>query len=256
LEQGLIITEQPRLTSVALVRRFPAEDVRRAQFVFEDEFKDLIGGQTTPLNLPPNPPPEAPRFMMTDGKRTLVVSNTSVQLTLDFGGALPPKMTLQRALERPARVMDDALGRVFANQKRFYGGIVVVWSAKQMDLERLSAELVEWIMKPHFEPQLASFSCTIGLERKGSNRTIEISQYKAFRRQATAVAGAATISVDPDFEPADDKGLQIKIDVNTKPQISTPLSTAFESLIPVISDTIQVELAKLVGPKLTAALPQ
>jgi hypothetical protein len=253
-ERNLAIrTEQPRLASIALVRRFPAEDIRRTQFLFEDEFKSLIGGETAAVNIP-SAPPEAPRFMMTDGKRTLVVSNVSAQLSLDFGGTLPPKMTLPSALDRAARTMDDSLERIFAKQKTYYSGIVIVWTATQMDLNSLSEALVEWTMKSHFAPHLNNFGVTIGVERKGFNRSIEISQYKAFQRLAQS--NQTSIHVDADFEPAQDQGLQIKIDVNTRPQIASPPQKAFVSLIPVITETIRIDLENLVGSQLASALPQ
>ncbi|MHC2625069.1 hypothetical protein ACVIW2_007101 [Bradyrhizobium huanghuaihaiense] len=249
----VIRTEQPRLSSIALVRRFPAEDVRRTQFLFEDEFKSLIGGETTAINAP-LAPPEAPRFMMTDGKRTLVVSNVSAQLSLDFGGSLPPKLTLADALDRAARTMDSSMERIFAKQSRWYSGIVIVWTATQMNLNSLSEELVEWTMKTHFAPQLSHYGATIGVERKGFNRTIEISLYKSFQRIATS--GQTHIHVDADFEPPEDQGLQIKIDVNTRPQISSPPKNAFQNLIPVILETIRVDLQSLVGSQLASSLPQ
>ena len=89
----------PTLSSVTLIRRYPAEDVRRMQFQFEDEFSDLIGKPAQ--QLPPfDPSPAHPRFFLSDGKRTLTVSNNSAQLSLDFGKALPPGQTLSRALQR------------------------------------------------------------------------------------------------------------------------------------------------------------
>jgi hypothetical protein len=219
----IITTEPPRLSSITLVRRYPADDVRRTQFLFEDEFKSLIGGQSTAL--PPVPSPDAPRFMMTDGKRTLVVSNTATQLSLDFGTALPPKLSLKDALSRPANIMDQALGRIFDKQKTYYAAIVVVWSATQMNLTQLSEELVQFTMKPHFAPKVASYSTTIGLEREGTNRTIELSQYKSWTRIPKTIVGGSIVSVDADFEDADDQGFQIKIDVNTKPQRARAFST-------------------------------
>jgi hypothetical protein len=256
LEQRLLITtEPPRLTSITLVRRYPAEDVRRTQFLFEDEFKTLIGGQTTSLSTPVSPP-DAPRFMMTDGKRSLVVSNSATQLSLDFGETLPPKLTLKGALSRPASMMDEALGRIFHKQTTYYAAIIVVWAASQWDMYRLSEELVQWTMKAHFAPQLAAFGATIGVERDKISRTIEVSQYKSWKRVASAIIGGSVISVDPDFEAAEDQGLQIKIDVNTKPQIKNPPGKAFVGLIPSISDTISVELQNLIGPQLATSLPQ
>lgn len=246
----LVTTEPPRLVSVTLVRRYPNEDVRRTQFQFEDEFKTFIRGQTQPVNALGI---EAPKFIMTDGKRTLVVSNISTQLSLDFGGKLPSKSSLKDVLERPTAIMDEVLPGIFSSQKVFYAAIVVVWAATQRDQAKLAEELAEWLLKPTFRPNLVSLSSTVGLERDGANRTIEISSYKSWTRIGHS---QGLPFIDQDYEKADDEGLQIKVDVNTKPQLASPPPNAFASLIPVISETLSVDLTNIIGPSLVASLPR
>ena len=46
--------------------------------------------------------------------------------------SVAPQLTLQSALDRPAQVMDESLARIFAKQARFYSGIVVVWTARNL----------------------------------------------------------------------------------------------------------------------------
>jgi hypothetical protein len=248
----LITTEPPRLASITLIRRYPDEDVRRTQFQFEDEFKGFVRGQTQAVSAQGGI--EIPKFLMTDGKRTLVVSNISTQLSLEFGATLPSKSSLKDVLTRPTSVMDEALTRIFPGQKIFYSAIVVVWAATQSDQSGLAEELAQWLLKPTFRPSLASLNTTVGLERNGTNRTIELSQYKQWQRLTTGTN--STIFIDPDFEKPDDQGLQIKVDVNTKPQIAVPPVKAFGGLIDVLRETLTVDLPNLIGPSLSAALPQ
>jgi len=172
------ITSRTRLSSGTLIRRFPDEDVRRLQFQFEDEFKNLIGGTTQQLPSAPG----APRFMMIDGKRTLAVSNISAQLNLTFGAALPSKLTLSDVLARPAAEMDRALEKIFPSQKTFYAAIIVEWVASERDPAKVAAFLKSLVLRPQFRGKLASLNATIGLEIADINRTIELSPFKSFMR--------------------------------------------------------------------------
>ena len=67
-------------------------------------------------------------------------------------------------------------------------------------------------------------SATAGFEKGDFAGTIELSQYRRFDRLARA---PQAIFVDADFDTADDEGLQIKLDVNTKPASMKPIADAF-----------------------------
>ena len=252
----LACVQPPRLVSVSLVRRYPNEDTRRKQFEFEDEFKSLISGTAQPLG-PANAPPDHPRFMITDGKRTLLVSNVTAQLNLDFGGALPKQADLAKVLDRPASVMDQAARTIFPHQKTAYSAIVILWAAsKTKDLASISAELAPKVFKATL-PDITSMSATVGLEKGDFTRTIELSQYRRFDRLArvTTIFPQA-IFVDADFDTPDDEGLQIKLDVNTKPTSMKPTADAFARLIPVVVQSIKTDLVHLIDPPFVATLPQ
>ena len=249
-----VISNPPRLSAITLIRRFADQDVRRLQFEFEDEFKNFIGGTTQPL-------PHSggaggvPKFLMTDGKKTLAVSNVSVQLSLNFGAALPSKLTLSDVLTRPAKEMDRALEKIFPSQKTFFSAIIVEWVATERDPTKVAALFNSLLLKPKFRGTLASLTATVGLEISDINRVIELSQFKSFMR-AQQSGLPVQFSLDPDFDVADDEGVQIKVEVNTKPTVNSPPQQAFASLIPVLKETIAVDLPMFVEADFVAALPK
>jgi hypothetical protein len=223
------------------------------QFQFEDEFKSFIAGNTQPLSS--SGLVGVPKFMMTDGKRTLAVSNNSVQLSLNFGSTLPPRLTLSDVLKRPAAEMDRALDVIFPSQKAYYAAIIVEWVATEQNSASVAAFFSELLLKPKFRGKLASLSATIGLEILDINRTIELSQFKSFKR-AQRPGVPVQFALDPDFDPADDEGVQIKVEVNTKPTLSAPQKGAFALLIPALKDTIDVDLPMFIDASFTALLPK
>lgn len=249
----LLHTEAPpALSSVTLLRRYPADDVRRMQFQFEDEFSELIGKQQAQPIGPFDGPPNQPRFVLTDGKRTLAVSNISAQLSLDFGKALPPGQNLSRVLQRPAAIMDAALKKILGHQQKACSAIIVIWFAADRDLNRLGKELATDVLKATFSDPVVWSSVGVGIQSKGFNRTIEVSPVKTF--QAAALTGNRILSFDSDFDQPDQSGLQIKLDVNTKPQLDDPQKAAFSSIIPILVQSIETDLPLIVPNQLVGAL--
>lgn len=223
------------------------------QFLFEDEFSKLIGRPAQPLPTL-NAPGNQPRFIITDGKRTLAVSNVSAQLTLDFGKSLPSGQSMAGVLKRPAAEMDAALDKIFAHQKRAYSAIIVVWVAPNPNLERLAQELAGVLIKPTFSETITTASIVLGLQAGEFNRTVEVSQYKTWLRMAAL--GAPFLAVDQDFDPPDDLGLQIKLDVNNKQLMDAPPKGALSAIIPIFVSSIENDLPSLVTPELVAKLPK
>lgn len=196
-----------------------------------------------------------PKYVMTDGKRTLAVSNVSVQLSLNFGAALPSKLTLSNVLARPANEMDRSLEKIFPSQKTSFSAIIVEWVATERDTAKVAAFFNSLLLKPKFRGKLSFLSATVGIEIADINRTIEMSQFKSFMR-AQQAGVPAQFTLDPDFDVADDEGVQIKVEVNTKPVINSPPKQAFASLIPTLKETIAVDLPMFVDADFVAALPQ
>ena len=157
-------------------------------------------------------------------------------------------------LARPASVMDAGLEKILGHQKTAYSAIIIVWDATERNVERLAQELAAEFLKPTFPDPLVSSSVTIGFKSGGFNRTIEIFQFKAWQRRATL--GSALVSIDADFDVPDDEGLQIKVDVNTKPQITNPPKSAFSAIIPVLLKAVETDLPPLITPQIVAALPR
>jgi hypothetical protein len=103
---------------------------------------------------------------------------------------------------------------------------------------------------------VAALNITIGIQESGFNKTVELSQYKRFERRVVAPTPTQAVFFDSDFDVADDEGLQIKLDVNTKPQQIQPPNEAFSKIVPVLIQSIKIDLPPLITPELAAALPK
>ncbi len=66
----------------------------------------------------------------------------------------------------------------------------------------------------------------------------------------------AHFTLDPDFDAPDDEGVQIKVDVNTKPMVNSPPKQAFALLIPALKETIAVDLPMFIDADFVANLPK
>ena len=244
----------PRLSSVILIRRFPREDMRRKQFDFEDLFASYIHATSQSLPTSPEAAPAQPRFIISDTKRTLVVSNVTVQLTLDFGASFPAKSTFKSVLSRPAELMDKMAEQLLSHQRRAYSAIVVEWVCpKKGDLESLSRELAALNLKPQFPDPIAFYTASIGLRSGEFYKTVELAVYKRFQTPPPGLGGLH-LDLDFDDDPVPEEGLQIKVDANTKPQMDRPPKSAFAALIPVLQSAVEQDLAPLIGSDLVDGL--
>jgi hypothetical protein len=151
--------------------------------------------------------------------------------------------------------MDRSLEKIFPSQKTSFSAIIVEWVATERDTAKVAAFFNSLLLKPKFRGKLSFLSATVGIEIADINRTIEMSQFKSFMR-AQQAGVPAQFTLDPDFDVADDEGVQIKVEVNTKPVINSPPKQAFASLIPTLKETIAVDLPMFVDADFVAALPQ
>jgi hypothetical protein len=147
-----------------------------------------------------------------------------------------------------AETMDKAFQKILGHQKKAYSAIVIIWFAAERDLDRLGKELAEHTLKPTFSVPVVWSNLGVGIQDRGFNRTIEVSPVKTF--QAITTPGTNVLSFDTDFDQAEASGLQIKLDVNTKPQINDPPKQAFSSIIPVLVRSIETDLPLIVPAKL------
>jgi hypothetical protein len=118
------------------------ENMRRLQFDFEDRLKPLLQVESRSLDNVPPPPGVSrnrlPRWVMAKGNKLLIATDTNIALTLNFHDA-PPQAGVLSVVERHAKLVDDAIGRLIPPEKvQFVGCIFAVnftYSGAVQDIE-------------------------------------------------------------------------------------------------------------------------
>lgn len=247
-----------KLQSILFVRRFPRDDdVRKKQFQFEEQLRDTFPGPAKVLNLPPNAPPDAPRFFLVEGPRTLTVTAIATQLTLDFTDGVPSKLNIFDTINKYASRLDRAYEAIFAEQSQAYAGIVITiqrsYAGADVDVARY---ICENFLK--MDPSTVNTAAaTFGGGDADFFRTVEVSQYQQLTEFAQLTPGVATpIFIDFDFGlQTPERGLQIRIDVNTKPKKEDAGAAKFARVVPILLSMFAAPEISKMGPLLIGHVP-
>lgn len=233
--------QRPRF-AFTFIRRFPLEETRRRFGQFEEAFGAYITPNATVANLPPNAPPDAPRFMLQSGKKQLLVSGTVAQLNLDFSDGIPRGYDLRSSLRKIA-VEADKMDTIFGHQEEFYSGVIVTATVPYKDEELVVlADLYKLIHGAEPSEKINAITTSVGVLRSRFNVQTSIGQYKMVEAQGElSLSGPSSIHIDFDFSPSSEDGLEFKWDVNTKPTLKTPSKRQFTAICEILSDHIAAE---------------
>jgi hypothetical protein len=222
---------------VQLVRRFPSYDVRRLQFQFEDHFRAYVNAESVPNPAAANSglPPDAPRFAMIAGPRSVVVSNNASILGMNFDAGFD-RRKLIGAIEKAADFHDGA-DKFFIDQPRFYKGLVL--SAQYMVNEIEIAELIKDIAESIFSDKptcLNAITANMMADANNIRHLVEVSNINNYSTEIISLNAPQFVHFDMDFMNPTSKGFQIKIDVSTKPSIEDGGHKSFRDLTGSLSN--------------------
>jgi hypothetical protein len=182
---------------------------------------------------------------MTDGKRTLTVSEISVQLSLEFSDM--PNDGVSNALKKAAARM-DALDGLFKEQPRFYVGVVVAADFPMLDRDAATKAAFAEIFKSDNVNLLQSFSATQSFNCRDFTASLETNLFKLFD---VIVEGSQGIHIDPDFASASEEGIQYKLDINTRPLIDQPRAQMFSELVVELPSILTDIAPSAIGSEVT-----
>lgn len=222
---------RPAKFEVTILRRFEEQPVRSLAFEFERRFRPYISADVNVATVAPNAPPNQVRFQMSDGKRTLAVSEISAQLTMDFGTSVTPKFSLLKALEKPTQMMRDA-DQLFDPSKRFYRAVLIQAALPYAGpSEELADKLAALMFKTVPTGSISSSEYSIAVKDGEINKNANFSQYNLFDMMIQMQIGPQIVGFDPDFTTPSETGLQYKIDVNNKAGINDAARTDYDKLL-------------------------
>lgn len=240
----------PRVDA-SFVRRFPRDEaVRRKQFEFEDAFKPYIDAPTAPFPGVAAPPSvDRPLFIMGDGKRVLLVTSATVQLTLDFGQVLP-KSGIKSALERAASYMARCQD-ILPDQGQFYEGLILSVAYACPEDGALLSSIFHRIFGREKPDEFSTGNAILGFAGEKFNRQIEFQLARQTDVAMKTVDGQVMPESDPEFsETTWRHSLIFKYDVNSKPTIGNQSGSLYDEIVPEIGKLIRFG-SEYFGPEIS-----
>lgn len=143
------------VSTAEMVIRFEKPDgVRKLQFEFEDELKSVFMQPSKAFDpTPPLPPPGQmsiqqgvpPRWVLNDGRKTLLASDLSLNLYFNFEGGTPDQGVIA-TLRKHAAELDRASEKLIGKSSLLFAGIVLqinfVYLGPEIDIHRDVAEML------------------------------------------------------------------------------------------------------------------
>jgi hypothetical protein len=214
------------LETITFVRRFERVDVRRLQFQFEDVFRDYIKAEAQSQNAGPNAPLSAPQFVMADNKRTLIASNSSIQLSLNFHEG-NTKKSLAELCDQPAKLMDQVSSLLSLGTKHYYSGLVIVGTAKIKSPIDYSTAFFEAFAPNRFQGELSTADIQVGERTNGVNSLVALTTVTLYSKMINV---SVPTEIDLDFTGGAQPAVQVKIDINDKDLRMTNEHRSFREL--------------------------
>lgn len=232
-----------------LVRRFPRDDdVRRKQFEFEDIFAQYINAKTVAAAAPPFQSADRPLFTMGDGKRLLLATEQSIQLTLNFGTA--PKGGIRPAIARAEELM-TRVQQSLAHQSRYYEGLIVSATFVPLSPEKARNLVYQEVFGRDPHPELDTFSASRGSVGARFNNQIDLQFVRQVEFSASVSPASPLVQFDVDFGPGDFKpAALLKFDVNSKPLKDEPEGSVFAEMVSALADLVRSDAQQVVGRSL------
>lgn len=155
-------------------------------------------------------------------------------------------------------ILDSAFNKILRGQKAWYSGAIVVIEApgggEGFDVASVYNDLVA-IKTPD---RATTANMTFGWQTGQLNKSFEFTEYSTFFKKGTLPVGQ-TIDLDLDFDDVTQKGTQVKLDVNNKPQRLTPpdssnLAPLFDALQKVARNDVPLWFGEERAKKIRQAL--
>lgn len=215
-----------KITMIQFVRRFPLDrEIRTKPYAFEEKLRGVFREAVVVNQIPQTAPPDVPYFVFHDSKKQMIVSQNSVQLTLDFSKGFPDSETVFSITKKYSEIMDAVLDDVLSYQDVYYSGIIVYYMRPFHGEREVLFSAVHKQITGKLTTDIAGFNVLVGRQVDGVLCNVEVSEVVTLGEVQTV--SREPIYLDMDFMDPKEKGLQIKLDVNTKRLKDTHCKASF-----------------------------
>ena len=222
--------------------------IRTKQFDIERAFESLITGSSVNTNLPDDFNPQAPRVTLTHDKTSIVFSQIAAQLTIDVDNLKDqPIESIIISIDKRIKLFQKCLDKIIPNTSQKDRGLVINVNFPIYDLG--DEEIANYIQSNFFKPLSLGVPASAGFNvgfKTEDNFFI------------TLFVGIYKIIDPPTYKenqwidilnlPIKESGIELKIDVNSRPKVEQP-SEITDLILNKAFDFIKNEADTFIGIK-------
>ncbi len=197
--------------------------IRIKQFDIEKALLPLIGGSSVNTNLPDDFNPQVPRVTLRQGKLSVHFSQLTAQLTIDIDNTNGKSLDVIRdSIAKKINLFQSCVDEIIPHEQQRERGLVLTM-LYPVDSTHFSNEAVFAHIQSNFfnisplgEPASAQFN--VGYKTNDNFfLTLAVAQYQIAAGDIAAIS--ATQYVDINTLPVIESGIELKIDVNSRPLV-------------------------------------
>lgn len=228
----------------------PDPNIRLEQAAAEKAFRSVIAAQSTQTNVPDAFDPNAARIVLSAGNKSILISQTACQLSLNFPDN--GKATLEEQWDVITKNVNDFHRGVLAlkdsSDLQMSSIIVGVNFVSTSAIPDLGCFVAGKYVRPPFDRDVASAQVALGYRRGDYYVNVNASMYE--RRDIGLPAGVTQFTVKIDTLPVVERGITLQLDVNNRPRFMDGVKATVESpdrLLPVAREWANEQIAHVVS---------
>ena len=223
--------------------------IRTKQFDIEKVLTPLIGNPSANTNLPDDFNPQAPRITLRQGQISVIFSQITAQLTIDIDNSNGKSIeTIRDSVEKKIKLFQSCVDKIIPFDRQREHGLVVNMLYPVDSAQASEGDVSDHIQSKFFKISPlgtpASTQLTIGYKTEDNYFfTLSVAQYQSFVGNVSENQW-----IDLKTLPASESGIELKIDINSRPMANQPtditnviLKKAFNFVIDEADEFIGVQ---------------
>jgi hypothetical protein len=198
--------------------------IRTKQFDIEKALSPLIVGSSVNTNLPDDFNPQMPRVTLRQGKLSVHFSQLTAQLTIDIDNTNGKSLeVIQDSIAKKINLFQSCVDEIIPHEQQRERGLVLTMlypvDSTQFPNEAVFAHIQSNFFKisPLGEPASAQFS--VGYKTVDNFfLTLAVTQYQIATGDIAAISAAQYVDINT--FPVIESGIELKIDVNSRPLVN------------------------------------
>lgn len=200
--------------------------IRTRQFEIEKAMTPLIGGPSVNTNLPDDSNPHAPRVTLSHGAVTVHFSQMAAQITINVDNTDNKSLEVIRdSISKRINMFQSCLDKIIPHEQQRERGLVLTVQYP-VDLNKVTDDVVfEYIQSKFLRitPLGTAASAGFNVGYKTADNffiTLNVGQYKMATAEVPITQSVSWFDIAA--LPVVESGIELKIDVNSRPWVDKP----------------------------------